>query len=73
MTVYRGIGKAMITEGDFVMFKCEDETYVGRIEYIMTTTGILGLQGSEYAVESTPDDYAALIRIYEEEDGVLEE
>jgi len=67
------IGKVMITEGDFVMFKCEDETYVGRIEYVMTTPGTLGLQGSEYAVESMPDDYAVLIRIYEEEDGVWEE
>jgi hypothetical protein len=67
------IGKVMITEGDFVMFKCEDETYVGRIEYVMTTEGTLGLKGSEYAVESMPDDYAVLIRIYEEEDGVWEE
>lgn len=67
------IGKVMITEGDFVMFKCEDEIYVGRIEYVMTTEGTLGLKGSEYAVESMPDDYAVLIRIYEEEDGVWEE
>lgn len=67
------IGKVMITEGDFVMFKCDDETEVGRIEYVMTTPGTLGLQGSEYAVESMPDDYAVLIRVYEEEDGVWEE
>lgn len=68
------IGKVMITEGDFVMFKCdEDEICVGRIEYVMTTPGILGLEGSEYAVESMQDDYGVLIRIYEEEDGVWEE
>lgn len=67
------IGKVMITEGDFVMFKCEDEVYVGRIEYVMTTPGTLGLKESEYAVESMPDDYGVLIRIYEEEDGVWEE
>jgi hypothetical protein len=67
------IGKVMITEGDFVMFKCDDEVCVGRIEYVMTTPGILGLEGSEYAVESMPDDYGVLIRIYEEEDGVWEE
>ena len=67
------IGKVMITEGDFVMFKCEDEMYVGRIEYVMTTPGVLGLPESEYAVESKPDDYGVLIRIYEEEDGVWEE
>ncbi len=67
------IGKVMITEGDFVMFKCEDEVYVGRIEYVMTTPGLLGLPGSEYAVESRADDYGVLIRIYEEEDGVWEE
>lgn len=67
------IGKVMITEGDFVMFKCDDETEVGRIEYVMTTPGVLGLAGSEYAVESKPDDYGVLIRVYEEEDGVWEE
>lgn len=67
------IGKVMITEGDFVMFKCDDEVCVGRIEYVMTTPGILGLEGSEYAVESMPDDNGVLVRIYEEEDGVWEE
>lgn len=67
------IGKVMITEGDFVMFKCDDKTEVGRIEYVMTTPGVLGLSSSEYAVESRPDDYGVLIRVYKEKDGVWEE
>jgi hypothetical protein len=65
--------KAMLQEGDFVMCGYEDEITVGRIEYIMTTMGTLGLEDSEYAVMSTEDDYAVLIRVYEQEDGVWEE
>lgn len=68
------IGKSMITEGNFVMFKeGEDEVCVGRVEYVMRDPGVLGLADSEYAVTSTADDYGVLIRVYEEEDGVWEE
>ena len=68
------VEKSMVTEGDFVMFINEDdEIKVGRVEYVMTNPGLLGLQGSEYALEYAEDDKPIIIRSYEEEDGVWEE
>lgn len=67
------VEKAMVTEGDFVAFICHDEEMkVGRVEHVMTE-GMLGLTGSEYAIEATMEDPALSIRIYEEEDGAWEE
>lgn len=64
--------KAMVTEGDFVMFICEeDEIKVGQVEYVMTE-GLFGLTGSEYAMEASATDPVLSIRIFEEEDGVWE-
>ena len=38
-----------IVEGDFVMFVHEyNEIMAGRVEYVMTNPGLLGLPGSEY-------------------------
>lgn len=66
--------KSMITEGDFVMFMGEeDKIKVGRVEYVMTNPGLLGLQGSEYALEYVEDDKPIIVRKYEQEDGVWEE
>lgn len=68
------VSKAMVAEGDFVMFICDDEEIkVGRVEYVMTNPGTLGLQGSEYALEYMEDDKPLIIRLYEEEDGAWEE
>jgi hypothetical protein len=67
------VSKAMPTTGDFVMFMEDDEIKVGRIEYIMTNPGTLGLADSEYAIEYDPQDPPAIVRCYEEEDGVWEE
>lgn len=66
------VEKAMIAEGDYVMFLCEeDEIKVGQVEYVMTE-GTYGLAGSEYAMEATPEDPVLSIRIFEEEDGAWE-
>ena len=68
------ISKSMVTEGDFVMFIGEEEEIkVGRVEYVMTNPGWLGLEGSEYALEYMEDDKPLIVRLYEEEDGSWEE
>jgi len=64
------VEKSMVTEGDFVMFINEDdEIEVGRVEYVMTNPGLLGLPGSEYSMEYAEDDKPVIVRCYEEEDG----
>jgi hypothetical protein len=70
------IGKSMheIKEGDFVMYMGEDDKImVGRVEYVMTNSGLLGLPGSEYSMEYMEDDKPVIVREYEEEDGAWEE
>lgn len=67
------INKAIPVAGDFVMFNDDDEISVGRIEYVMDQPGTLGLDGSEYALEYSEEDKPAIVRIYEEDDGVWEE
>lgn len=70
---FDSISKAIPVAGDFVMFNDDDEISVGRIEYIMDQPGTLGLEGSEYAVDYSEDDKPAIVRYYEEDDGVWEE
>ena len=68
------VEKSMVTEGDFVMFLGEeDEIKVGRVEYVMTNPGLLGIQGSEYALEYAEDDKPVIVRLYKQEDGAWEE
>ena len=70
------IGKSMheIKEGDFVMYVDEDDkNMVGRVEYVMTNPGLLGLPGSEYSMEYMENDKPVIVREYEEEDGAWEE
>jgi hypothetical protein len=70
------IGKSMheIKEGDFVMYMGEnDKNMVGRVEYVMTNSGLLGLPGSEYSMEYIENDKPVIVREYEEEDGAWEE
>jgi len=70
------IGKSMheIKEGDFVMYMGEDDkNMVGRVEYVMTNPGLLGLPGSEYSMEYIENDKPVIVREYEEEDGAWEE
>lgn len=47
--------------GDFVAW----DGGVGRVEHVMTE-GTLGEAGSEYSLEATPDNPAALVRIYDD-------
>ena len=65
----KSLEKSMIAEGDFVMFINEDdEIEVGRVEYVMTNPGLLGLPGSEYSMEYAEDDKPVIVRCYEEEE-----
>lgn len=58
--------------GDWVMWSGEEgETMCGVVEFVMTE-GTLGAEGSEYAIEATAEDPAALVRIYEGEEGEWE-
>jgi hypothetical protein len=70
------IGKSMneIKEGDFVTYVGEDdEIMIGRVEYVMTNPGLLGLPGSEYSMEYMENDKPVIVREYEEKDGAWEE
>jgi len=70
----KSLEKSMVTEGDFVMFiNEEDEINVGRVEYVMTNPGLLGLPGSEYSMEYAENDKPVIVRMYEEDDGAWEE
>jgi hypothetical protein len=62
-----------IKEGDFVMCPegYEDKPLVGQVEYVMTE-GMFGIPGSEYSIEASMEEPAALVRHFEEEDGVWE-
>jgi HK97 family phage prohead protease len=68
MEIARGETRAMLDVGDFVAW----DGGVGRVEYVMTE-GRLGMDGSEYSIEATPESPAALVRIWESEEGVWEE
>lgn len=56
-----------LTEGDFVQWDSSGGTARGRIEHIMRE-GTLGVPGTEFSIEATTEDPAALIRIYAETD-----
>ena len=57
-----------LTEGDFVRWDSSGGTAQGRIEHIMRE-GTLGVPGTEFSIDATPEDPAALIRIYSEGDN----
>ena len=65
------IGKRMFTEGDYVMGTTSEGAVVGRVEHVMTEGGTYGVPGTEYAIESTPQNPAMAVRVYEfdDEDG----
>jgi hypothetical protein len=68
------IGKYMndIKEGDFVMGTTTEGMIHGMVEHIMLEGGTYGVPGTEYAIESTPENPAMAVRVYEEEDGKWE-
>ena len=57
-----------LSEGDFVSWNSSGGRARGRIEYIMRE-GTLGIPDSSFSINATPEDPAALIRIYRENDG----
>jgi hypothetical protein len=64
------IDKRMFSEGDMVMGMTTEGAVVGRVEHVMTEGGTYGVPGTEYSIESTPDNPAMAVRVYEEEDDV---
>jgi hypothetical protein len=66
------IGKYMndIKEGDFVMGATTEGMIHGMVEHIMLEGGTYGVPGTEFAIESTPENPAMAVRVYKEtEDG----
>lgn len=61
-----------VAEGVMVTFDYDGAIYRGRVEHVMTE-GVFGLEGSAYSLEGSAEDPALLVRIFEEEDGMLEE
>lgn len=66
--------KDMVAEGDFVIASCEDDLYVGIVQYVMTE-GMFGIASSDYAIEASAENPAVLVRILEleEDEGIWEE
>lgn len=62
------IGKRMFSEGDYVMGTTSEGPVVGRVEHVMTEGGTYGVPGTEYAIESTPENPAMAVRVYEFDD-----
>ena len=56
-----------LSEGDFVRWDSSGGIARGRIEHVMRE-GTLGVPDSEFSIEATAEDPAALIRIYSEGD-----
>ena len=52
-----------LAEGDFVRWRSSGGTARGRVEHVMRE-GTLGVPESSFSIKATPDDPAALIRIY---------
>jgi hypothetical protein len=64
----REIGKdGHIKEGDFVMGETTEGLVHGVVEHIMWEGGVYGQPGTEYAIESAPENPAMAIRVYEED------
>jgi HK97 family phage prohead protease len=56
-------GPKDLVEGDFVRWDASGGTAQGRIEHVMRE-GTLGVPDSDFSINATPEDPAALIRIY---------
>jgi hypothetical protein len=61
-----------ITEGDYVMGATSEGIVIGQVEHIMREGGVYGTPGTEYAIQSTPENPAMAVRMFEqEEDGTF--
>jgi hypothetical protein len=58
-----------IVEGDYVMGGTSEGLVVGQVEHIMTEGGTYGTPGTEYAIESTPENPAMAVRMFEQEEN----
>lgn len=56
-------GPKDLAEGDYVRWDASGGAAQGRIEHVMRE-GVLGVPDSEFKINATPEDPAALIRIY---------
>ena len=61
-----------LSEGDFVSWGSSGGTARGRIEHVMRE-GTLGVPDSDFKIEATPEDPAALIRIWSKSNDEWEE
>ena len=59
----------MFKEGDYVTGNTAEGMMTGQVEHVMNEGGTYGTPGTEYAIESTPENPAMAVRIFEEEDG----
>jgi hypothetical protein len=59
--------KSRINEGDFVMGQTTEGLVHGVVEHIMWEGGVYGEPGTEYAIESTPENPAMAVRVYEQD------
>jgi hypothetical protein len=60
--------ESAITEGDYVMGTTSEGIVVGQVEHIMREGGVYGIPGTEYGIESTPENPAMAVRMFEQED-----
>jgi hypothetical protein len=61
-----------IVEGDYVVGGTSEGLVIGQVEHIMTEGGVYGVPGTEYAIQSTPENPAMAVRMFEqEEDGTF--
>ena len=67
--MYKGEG---IVEGDYVRGMTTEGMVVGLVEHVMTEGGVYGIPGTEYAIQSTPENPAMAVRVFEEDEGVWE-
>ncbi len=59
-----------IQEGDYVVGGTSEGLVIGQVEHIMREGGVYGTPGTEYAIQSTPENPAMAVRMFEqEEDG----
>lgn len=57
-----------IKEGDYVQGNTSEGIVTGQVEHVMREGGTYGTPGTEYAIESTPENPAMAVRIFEEEE-----
>lgn len=63
-----------LAEGDYVQFDHGNgEMAVGRVEYVMTNPGTLGLEESKYSIPYDENDKPIIVRMHDMIDGILEE